>query len=251
MWVIANGAPKNGSTWIFQLLKNTGLFSPLPEDYQNSKWRNESVDEAYLDGCAVELGASEARYATKQHWSDRHDDVLQHPGIKVCNIIRDVRDVVISRYHHQVRLEKYDKDLSSFIANLADFYVKQTVVYHRHWIESRFANEESYHITSYEYLSDDDLKAAIELFDFLDLPLTTEEKEAAVDRSRFHHKKSTGPKGFFRKGKAFGFKDEISVAESDYLLDLASKYEFRQVKEAIAGFNPALRPYLQQTDLGL
>ena len=251
MWVIANGAPKNGSTWIFQLLKNTGLFSPLPEVYQNAKWRNQSVDEAHLDGCAGELGASEARYTTKQHWSDRHDDVLQHPGIKVCNIIRDIRDVVISRYHHQVRLNKYDEDLSSFIDHVADFYIKQTVTYHKFWINSRFSNSDTYHITSYEYLSDDDLKAAGELFDFVGLPLDATAKEKAVETSRFHNKKSKGPKEFFRKGKAFGFTDEISEAQSDYLLGLASRNKFRQVKEAIADFNPALRPYLAQTDLGL
>ncbi|MFD0987441.1 sulfotransferase domain-containing protein [Methyloligella solikamskensis] len=251
MWVIANGAPKNGSTWIFQLLKRTNLFSPLPDAYQNSAWRNESVADEYVDDCAKELGAVETRYTTKQHWSDSHDDLLKYPGIKVCNIIRDIRDVVVSRYHHQVRLRKYNKDISAFVKENGELYVRNTANYHTHWINSPYSNEETYYITSYEYLSADDLKAGGELFDFVGLPLDEAQRKAAIEGSRFENKTSTGPESFFRKGQAFGFADEISEAESQYLLDLASKYRFKQAKQAIAEFNPALRPYLQQTDLGL
>ncbi len=249
--MVANGAPKNGSTWIFQLLKNTGLFSPVPDAYQNPKWQNSSVDDALVVSCAEELAASPTRYTSKQHWTDCNDQLLAHAGIKVCNIIRDIRDVVVSRYHHDVRVVGYSKDLKTFIDEEADIIVKEAAEYHAFWVNSPYSNNETYHITSYEYLSDDDLKAGRELFEFAGLPLGNDEVEAAVANSRFQKKPRRGPKEFFRKGRAFGFVDEIDEAQSDYLLDLASKHQFRRIKEAIAGFNPALGPYLAETDVGL
>lgn len=250
MWVIANGAPKSGSTWIFQLLWRTKAFVDLPPRYQNEGWSAQSVDPSHVGACVRELGKNSDQFVTKQHWKNENAELMAEEGIKICNIIRDLRDVVVSRYHHDVRLGNFSGDLSSFLRKEAARYVNQSVTYHRYWITSDYVSPESYFITAYEYLSDDDVAAGNQLYDFLG-GIDDETREGAIIESRFENKAKTGAGQFFRKGQAFGFADEMTAAEADAVLAHANELDFKAVKRKIADFNPALKPYLAQTDVGL
>ncbi len=284
MWVIANGAPKSGSTWLFQLMKATREFSPLPEEFQDSRWSNQSVNLRLLQDAMATLPAQDARFATKQHWPNPsplfgseaqarqpllrtyrdykyrlslarqnrlHARLLSTPGIKICNIIRDVRDVVVSLYHHQVRLSLFEGDMESFLRCNGALVVRNTVSYHRYWIQAPHRTQSNYFMTAYEYLSDDTSAAARSLFDFLGLSVSDEQRESVVQATSFDSKRSKGPGMFFRKGRAFAFDEELTGSQADQILEAADRHGLAEVKKAIGEFNPALVPYLEVTDVGL
>ncbi|ODA68672.1 Sulfotransferase domain protein [Methyloligella halotolerans] len=283
-WLIANGAPKSGSTWIFQLLQSTGAYAPLPGELQDPDWVNPSVAEAKLDRAVELLGMSSERYATKQHWPTplplstgtglkgsalirrarqlkrrlankqkmrRYARLLPEPGVQVCNIIRDVRDVAVSLYHHEQRRAECDQDISTFLARHGRELVTNTIAYHRYWIGSPLRTRDNYFITSYEFLIDDVEAAADQLFDFAGLAADPEMRSRAIEKGSFESKKVKGPGEFFRKGQAMAFADEISASEAERLLTLAERGGLLGVKRAIADFNPILKPYLEMTDIGL
>lgn len=284
MWVIANGAPKSGSTWILQLLKATRCFSPLPPGLQDKSWNNPAVDARKLPAALPMLTAEGTTYLSKQHWpspqplhpgasqtkfpliqslrqlkfhlrrrrrEEIYGELLGLDGIKMCNIVRDLRDVLVSLYHHQVRLGLYRGDIGSFLHRNGEAVVKSTVDYHRFWMEAPARTPSNYFITAYEYLSDAGAAAADQLFDFTDLEIGPEEREKALDASHFDSKKSKGPDRFFRKGRAFSFDEDLSPPQAAAILDAAKRYNYAEVKRAIATANPRLTPYLTATDIGL
>ncbi|XSG82632.1 MAG: sulfotransferase domain-containing protein [Methyloligella sp. ZOD6] len=283
-WLIANGAPKSGSTWIFQLLQSTGVYTRLPRDLQDPGWMNQSVADAKLRQAVTRLGKSDERYVTKQHWpaplplltgrglkssalirrarhlrhrlrkqrKDRlYAQLLAQPGIQACNVIRDVRDIAVSLYHHQVRSEGYEQDISTFLNRHGKELVTNTIEYHRYWITSPVKTKESYFVTAYEFLIDDVSSAADQLFDFAGIPRDRDMRARAIQRAAFESKEVKGPGEFFRKGQAMAFAEEISAEEADRLLVFAERGGLRDVKRAIATFNPHLTPYLEVTDIGL
>ncbi len=284
MWVIANGAPKSGSTWIFQLIKGTRQFSKLPEGFQDQAWRNQSVGRTRLKEAVRFLPAQDSHFATKQHWPSpgplfrneaeanrlllrtyrlirgrmlraQQDEIgdllLTTPGLKICNIIRDVRDVMVSLYHHQVRRSLFEGDIESFLRCNSASVIRSTVAYHRYWMSSPHRTRDNYFVTTYEYLSADTPGAAGALFDFLGLKLSDKAKAAAVEGSRFDSKRSKGPGKFYRKGQALSFADDLTEAQSADILKAATHYGLGDVKRAIAAFDPSLEPYLASTDVGL
>ncbi|MFD0987442.1 sulfotransferase domain-containing protein [Methyloligella solikamskensis] len=284
MWVIANGAPKSGSTWIFQLIRETRSFSPLPKAFQDQDWNNQSVDTALLKDAIEILPAQAENFATKQHWPspaplfEKEADskglllgpyrrvkqqfslaqqarlqgrLLSTPGIKICNIIRDIRDVVVSLYHHQVRLSRFHGDIESFLRCNGDLVIRSTVDYHHYWMHAPRRSPINYFVTAYEYLSEDTPAAAGALFDFLQLELSEETRDHAVEATKFDAKKSTGPGMFFRKGRPFAFDDDLDADQAGWILEAAKRRGLGEVKRAIAEFNPTLGPYLEVTDVGL
>lgn len=107
MWVIANGAPKTGSTWPVQLLNATGRSQRVPGALQTPNWQNSSVREDIPREAVDRLATSSTAYLSKQHWHDEKREYLGIPGVKMLNSIRDLRDTFVSRYYHDVRLRKF------------------------------------------------------------------------------------------------------------------------------------------------
>lgn len=251
MWIVANGAPKSGSTWIFQILTATGAFLRLPERFQDPRWLNLSVADRLVGKAADFLCAAPQSYISKQHWADRNAGLAARPGIRIVNIIRDIRDTVVSRYHHDVRTAGYQGGISAYLETNLEKLIRDNVAYHAYWMDAGTAAPGSYYITSYEYLTDDYLTAGRALVDFCATGLAPEKIAAALEASRFENKKVTGPGAFFRKGRAFAFGDDLTGAEAGRILEVARDAGLPQVKARIAGFNPALRPWLERTDCGL
>ena len=251
MWVIANGAPKAGSTWLVQLLEATGHFERVPTSLQAEGWRNSSVADGEIASATRELSTATTRYLSKQHWADKHEELLTVPGVKVLNIVRDVRDLVVSRYHHNVRIVGEKLPLENFVLKKGRKYVRDYCAYHRHWIEAADLIQASYYVSSYEYLSHDLITAASELYAFVGVPLTAEESAKSAQSTVFSKKRNTGPGNFFRKGKALAFSDEIGEDENAFLLKCAREFNLGKIKRDIGHRCPTLIPYLRMTDVGL
>lgn len=245
MWIIANGAMKSGSTWLFQLFSHTKILARIPAEHQ-------SVRHKSLKSAAETLTASAEYFATKQHWRNKNAHLMTYDNIKVLNIIRDIRDVnIVSRYHHDVRKFGFEGNIQKFLDEKLDFLVEENLEYHSYWIGAPELNHRSYYITSYEYMLAEYEKACHELFDFAGLPLTDEQFDNTLRKNLFENKPLKGRGEFFRKGKALSFSDDLTPAQADSILECAARNGYKIIKQQIAEFNPVLVPYLQKTDLGL
>jgi len=257
MWIIANGAPKNGSTWIKALLSATKLFHTPPADLLRANWRNPSVATEHVASAVEQLAQDPKVYLSKQHWTARDGaasqaiaNVLAHPGVKMLNIMRDVRDMVVSRYHQDVKVSGFAGTLSDYVVQKAPQTIRDQVDYQRFWIGRPDAGPDNYWITTYERLSAHYEEEANTLFDFVGYPIDEDRRLAAIEGNRFAVKRS-GARDFYRKGTVFGYRDDLTASEADNLLALASESGLLEVKRAIAAFRPALSDSLRQTDLGL
>lgn len=257
MWIIANGAPKNGSTWIKSLLSATKRLHAPATDLRDPRWSNASVSVDQVGNAVVRLAPGEKAYLTKQHWSARIGEstpaiaeILSHPGVKMLNILRDVRDMVVSRYHQDVRVAGFTGTLSDYVVQRARQTIREQTDYQRFWIERPHAHAQNYWITTYEHLSADYEAEANALFDFTGLPIDETHRQAAIEANRFAARQAKS-KQFYRKGVVFGYRDDLTASEADSLLEMASSSGLLDVKRAIAKFRPALCDSLRQTDLGL
>ncbi len=251
MWIVANGAMKSGSTWIFQLFSLSEAVSQLPKEFQNPGWSNPSVAHGCLRSAAKTMCSSSSVYVTKQHWRNKNSFLMSLPGIKVFNIIRDIRDVIVSRYYHDVRKFGFQGDIEKFLNEKLDFLVQENCEYHSYWMDAPELHKNSYYITAYEYLLVEYEKAAHDMFAFSGISLTDQQREKTLQRNIFQNKPVTGEGKFFRKGKAFSFSEDLHDGQVERILECAHHKGLLEAKKKIADFNPVLRPYLKQTDLGL
>lgn len=250
MWVIANGAPKTGSTWPVQLLNATGHFERVPDAVQAPNWQNSSVRTDIPREAVDDLAASPKPYLSKQHWHDEKKEYLGVPGIKVLNSIRDIRDTFVSRYYHDVRLKKFRGSINRYLKNKGEAFVNQFCNYQQYWIAAAGISPQSYYILSYERMSKDYENATKDLLKFCDVDLGDDQFSRVVENCSFAQHDS-GPGKFFRKGKVHAFSDDLTERAAGYLLDLATAEGLLDTKERLATFSPALAPYLEMTDVGL
>lgn len=249
MWIISNGAHKTGSTWVNRLLRLSGKLEDVPSDYKDKAWENSSVSKDEIEAAARKLGPGDRMYSSKQHFS-QSSGILDIQGVKVINSIRDLRDTAASKYHHDVRVLGEKLPIDEYFDVNGDRIVRLFCGYQQYWIDAPEKHAWNYHVTSYEYLSEDTFKACREMYSFCGLFLTREEIEKIVEQSRFD-KLDSGPGKFFRKGKVHAFADDLSPALVDRLMSLAEQYDLRAIKNRIAAFSPSLKPYLEKTDVGL
>ena len=105
MLIFANGAVKSGSTWLFHIARELTGFAPPPVRYANPKWTSQpvySIDQTRLAAFLGDAGVGALDVLAKNHFGARsdRDRLLAHPQVRVLNIRRDIRDVVVSAYHH-------------------------------------------------------------------------------------------------------------------------------------------------------
>jgi hypothetical protein len=251
MWIIANGAMKSGSTWLFQLFSHTKIINRIPAEFQDTGWNNQSVQHKFVKAAAEKLSDSVKYSCTKQHWRNKNAYLLTYGNVRILNIIRDIRDVIVSRYHHDVRKFGFEGNIEKFLDERLDFLIKENLEYHSYWMDSTDLNKRSYYITSYEYMLAEYEKACHELFEFTGLPLTDEQFDDTLKKNLFENKPLKGAGEFFRKGQALSFADDLSPDQAERILECSARNGLKEIKQKIAEFNPIIIPYLQKTDLGL
>ncbi|MBP1464233.1 sulfotransferase domain-containing protein [Candidatus Chloroploca sp. M-50] len=107
MIIVANGAPKSGSTWLFHIARELTNFGPPPAEYASPKWISHPIyglSPAHLARFLADAGNRSANVLLKNHFGQKHqrDLLFSHPQVRVLNIKREIRDVVVSAYYHRV-----------------------------------------------------------------------------------------------------------------------------------------------------
>lgn len=119
MIILANGAVKSGSTWLFHIARELTHFGPPPARYANPKWQSQpvySIDQSKLGTFLRDGEVVGCDMLAKNHFGGRQerDLLLSLPFLRVLNITRDIRDVVTSAYHHGRLAQKNLDDFTSY-----------------------------------------------------------------------------------------------------------------------------------------
>jgi hypothetical protein len=260
-WIILNGAPKCGSTWLVQLVKCSRAARAVPGEIQRRGWKNSSIDFERIRGM-LELVATaddSCAYYTKQHWSNpaKHglEPVLRQDNIVVCNIYRDTRDMLVSRYFHEKRLGGTQLELNAYVEREGMQILARNYKYHSRWLSWALNNRDKYVLTSYEALSDDLSKYGALFLDSILRKFNHFESQDTLskwaDETHFSRRRKTGRDQFFRKGKAFGWKDDLTTVQSEAILKTSEDLGYRDLKASMAAFAPQLSSFLGKTDVGI
>lgn len=251
VWIVANGAPKTGSTWVVELVGSFPGVEPVPMGYR-SEWAWPSVREDAAEEAASELGSSRKYYWSKQHWVRQALWLLGPPGVRVINSIRDVRDTVVSRYHHDLRLGVVPQmEMGEYLALRGRMLVAAFCNYHRAWLDAPGMTAQNYHVVSYEGLHHDLHGAAVGLAVFCDIAATRESIAAVAEGTRFEAHKVRGAGTFYRKGEVGAWGEDMTEAQGARVLGWAVEHGLDDIKARLAAFAPSLAPYLAMTDVGL
>lgn len=143
MIIFANGAVKSGSTWLFQIVLELTGFGPPPASYANPAWTSRpvySIDPSRLNEFLISYKNESGNILSKNHFSSKEerDCLLSQHSVRVLNIRRDIRDVVVSAYYHNQIKTGEKMDFKTYYWNQARFFVPRSLDYQIIWnIHSR------------------------------------------------------------------------------------------------------------------
>jgi len=157
----------------------------------------------------------------------------RYDGQKVILLVRDPRDAIVSRYH-QHRAEITADNLEKYVLEDTDFAAY--IQFYNNWHTHR-EHAAGFLMVRYEDMKSDTLGEVRRVFEFLDLPITSDEVRRAIDFASFKNMRRmeiegtqqvrTGvmsardvsdPTSFkVRKGATGGYKAELSAAAIAHL----------------------------------
>lgn len=206
MLVIANGAFKSGSTWQFRILKELSQFPPIPDVYQ-AEWANPSLDINVIEKFLAEVDIANENYISKNHLDSikLRDLVLQNENVRVFNIERDIRDVLVSAYYHKMRQGMVKMSFKDYMDDTGFTIARGVLTYHQKW---NIKNSERYFSGTYEALHHDFNTEVRRMANFLNIPVTEEQlklinEKTSIQKLRivYEENNKTANEQFFRKGE--------------------------------------------------
>ena len=156
MLVISNGAPKSGSTWLFNILREMqGFAEPPPEFLLDADNVNPEIKYDRLDSLLNTLDFSTQDYLIKNHFgkAEERDLVLSMSNVLVLDISRDLKDVVVSAYHYRsLKYPDFDGSFAYYYWVAGRYLADMVREYHETW---RSAGDARVFVASYEALKSD------------------------------------------------------------------------------------------------
>ncbi|MBK9125027.1 MAG: sulfotransferase domain-containing protein [Chloroflexi bacterium] len=215
MLIVANGAVKNGSTWLFYILRELTDFPTPPAEYLESSWLNPSLRADKLADFLTVLKPDD-NYLATNHARERaqRDLLLAHPSVRVFDITLDIRDVVVSAYYHRRRTEGYTSNFATYYWSLGRALALNVVRYHALWAAPR---SRQVFVASYERLQYDFENHVREIAWFVGAKATPEriaEIRAAthIDSLRERYGEAEAEDKLFRAGEIDDWQDHFDTA---------------------------------------
>jgi hypothetical protein len=218
MLVVCNGAFKSGSTWLYETVRALVSPQPLPADYVNDDWLPvESIAPRRMRRFLRDVDIHGNDFVVKQHMNRVHDRRLLdgRPEVRVVDVQRDVRDVVVSSYFHfEAGIRPYG-DFEMFYWSQGRYIADGVLRHHRVWRDS------SALVLGYEQMTDDWRAELGRLAAFLGLeptPTLVDAVDATVALPRLRKKyAASGISGmsstsFFRRGGSGAWREHFDAA---------------------------------------
>ncbi|MGQ0591190.1 MAG: sulfotransferase domain-containing protein [Gammaproteobacteria bacterium] len=214
MLVLANGAFKSGSTWLYYAVGRLTGFPPPPDEFRNPRWLNSSIDPEKLADVLARLDYHAGDYMTKTHFGkpEQRDLILSYDDVYVLNIKRDMRDVVVSAYYHECRNAGYEGSFQDFYGERGREVAQKVADYHEVWsLESSRV-----HTSSFERMLEDGADELRRIGSFLGIHTTDGGIGEILKVLQIDHiRKATGQEHdqipFFRKGVAGDWKNHFTA----------------------------------------
>jgi hypothetical protein len=204
MFVMANGAFKSGSTWLRNIIREMMEFQSIPESYRHPDyllW----IPPSKLGDFLREVDLHNQHFISKGHLHSHKyvDMLLSHPDVRVFDITRDVRDVIVSHYYHMLREGKVKSEFGPYYWKLGRYKACQIVQYHDLWS----VDHPQMFISSFEALKSDFHNEVRRIGEFLGIALSDAEigrikEKTSLERQRKKRGEEDVPEElrFFRKG---------------------------------------------------
>jgi hypothetical protein len=208
--ILSNGNFKSGSTWVTAIIKemlhdNGTIF---PKDFQNPKhknWINRYKIEKFLKS---ESFYRKKFWISKTHIFDRGLINLIHNNemIRVINIDREIKDVLVSHYFHLKNSGKIKYDFGTYFNKWGKYKAIQVQNYNNAWDNSSSLK------LNYENLKLDKIKSIHKISEFLEIEdIDTDKIIRETDLTKLREKSKqkdlNEEEWFFRKGEIGDWKN--------------------------------------------
>ncbi|MGK2956064.1 MAG: sulfotransferase domain-containing protein [Solirubrobacterales bacterium] len=217
MLIVANGAFKCGSTWQYDILRGLVETEPVPEEFRHPKWSNPSIDLEKLPDFLASGQHVAKNFVSKNHI---HSDVklaralIDDPHVMVFNLTRHLGDVLVSAYHHDVRIGKFSGDtIEEYYWGLGKGRIHGVLNDHRFWN----VGHPGVFVGSCEALHTDFATEVQALASFLGLDLDASTLDQVQHETAFEKMADTGPGKHRRKGIVGDSRD---ILNDEVLKDL-------------------------------
>jgi hypothetical protein len=258
MLIVCNGAPKSGSTWLYNIVERLRPGAWPDRSFLTKSKKHPTIRPDALPAFLATDVYRDADYICKSHYGKQavRDQLLASPYTLVLDMERDLRDVLVSSYYDSCRRDGFRGSFSQYYwlegRSLADYLGR----YHRVWDNGH----PQVFRTTFEALKTEFIEEARRIADFLGCMVTDEQlaelesatslgalREAYKDDPQY----ATAKNPFFRKGEIGDWKnhfDERMVSDIQRIesqgLSSYDLYEFRsRVRRRIHRLIPALSPY--------
>ena len=217
MLVLANGAFKSGSTWLREIVKRIHPFDPIPEGWQRPTlphW----IEPQKIPEFANTPECRQRDFLSKSHIFDKRlvPVLLSIENVKVLDITRDVKDSIVSHYHHLRRERRVPEDFANYYWRVGRYKAYELRLYHQMWT----TGSPNVYTSSFEELKRDFRgevrRVGLFLGDELDDDqLDRLKKETSIEslRSNTGEAEKSEKDRFFRKGEVGDWENHFGDAE--------------------------------------
>ena len=218
MLIVSNGAFKSGSTWLTLIARQLRDYADMPEEFKKKGWKNSSIEPAQMPEFLASADIAGHDYLIKAHYKPEDGMrplLLGAPGVKVLNVYRDPKDVLVSAYYHYKRIDSFEGTFEEFFERRADKLVRQLTRYHLYWDNTGV--EDLIFFTTYQKLHRQFDEEVFRLGRFLGADLTM--AQIRDTRSNTEFSKLSRPvvpeeKRFFRKGVMGDWQKHLSPQQA-------------------------------------
>lgn len=236
-FVFIAGLPKSGTTWVEALWQNVPSFVSYERSFLRHFDAFDTVHSPHDLHVKFFSRIPKDRYSYLKrhtHYSEDNEAILRQFDIKPIVVIRDIRDMLISRYHHAMedprhwmhqRLVNLNFE-QGFMTSMDLQQSSSQLQYYNNWIQGwldyqdRCPNDVL--IVKYEDMLADVAGALDNMLRFHNIELSAEAIQAIIARQKQGYKKGAslgenlkrapGEKNTFRKGKSGEWRHQLSDA---------------------------------------
>ncbi len=238
MMIVSNGAFKSGSTWVTLIVQQLGTFASVPKEFCDEQWAKDSIRPERMEDFLAKVDLQSTDYMIKAHYKPTdglREMLLANPHVKILNIYRDPKDVVVSAFFHYCRLSGEEGDFAEFYKQRAERLVRDLTRYHIYW--SSLGVEDAIFFTTYEKLHRNFEDEIFRLGAFLERDLTAEKIENIRELTKFSKLKQKNrrskPSRFFRKGVMGDWQEHMTPEQGARLDEIEADEGIWLVQDAI------------------
>lgn len=136
MLVVCNGAAKSGSTWLYNIIQSISSFDwPDSEFISNANSKHPTIKESLLADYLRSAEFVDRDVISKNHYGKKihRDLLLSRPEIRILDISRDSRDVIVSSYYDECRRNGFSGSFGEYYWEAGRLLVHKLRCYHEIW----------------------------------------------------------------------------------------------------------------------